>query len=100
MKDLLDFLLEAKQEVRSWLENTAQKHRCKDSSHGHSKRSRFRGGFHTRSYQHSSLPAIPASVAVVGAAGTVIALVEAATASAESLVEAAMEAFATMIWKK
>ncbi|XP_057352295.1 ATP-dependent RNA helicase DDX3X-like [Manis pentadactyla] len=51
-KDLLDLLVEAKQEVPSWLGNMAHEHHCKGSSHGHSK-SRFSGGFGARDYQQS-----------------------------------------------
>ncbi|XP_057352310.1 ATP-dependent RNA helicase DDX3X-like [Manis pentadactyla] len=50
-KDLLDLLVEAKQEVPSWLGNMAHEHHCKGSSHGHSKR--FSGGFGARDYQQS-----------------------------------------------
>ena len=37
-KDLLDILVEAKQEVPSWLENMAYEHYYKSSSRGRSKR--------------------------------------------------------------
>lgn len=37
-KDLLDLLVEAKQEVPSWLENMAYEHHYKSSSRGRSKR--------------------------------------------------------------
>lgn len=37
-KDLLDLLVEAKQEVPSWLENMAYEHHYKGSSRGRSKR--------------------------------------------------------------
>lgn len=37
-KDLLDLLVEAKQEVPSWLENMAFEHHYKGSSRGRSKR--------------------------------------------------------------
>nr|XP_017500275.2 ATP-dependent RNA helicase DDX3X-like [Manis javanica] len=53
MKDLLDLLVEAKQEVPSWLENMAHEHHYKGSSRGHSK-SRFSGGFGARDYRQSS----------------------------------------------
>ncbi|XP_008825075.1 putative ATP-dependent RNA helicase Pl10 [Nannospalax galili] len=52
-KDLLDLLVEAKQEVPSWLENMAFEHHCKGSSRGRSK-SRFSGGFGARDYRQSS----------------------------------------------
>ncbi|XP_047391897.1 ATP-dependent RNA helicase DDX3X-like isoform X3 [Sciurus carolinensis] len=62
-KDLLDLLVEAKQEVPSWLENMAYEHHYKGSSRGRSKRpphdifsynSRFSGGFGARDYRQSS----------------------------------------------
>ncbi|XP_037678706.1 ATP-dependent RNA helicase DDX3X-like isoform X4 [Choloepus didactylus] len=52
-KDLLDLLVEAKQEVPSWLENMAYEHHYKSSSRGRSK-SRFSGGFGSRDYRQSS----------------------------------------------
>uniref|UniRef100_A0A4W2F6Z8 RNA helicase n=1 Tax=Bos indicus x Bos taurus TaxID=30522 RepID=A0A4W2F6Z8_BOBOX len=52
-KDLLDLLVEAKQEVPSWLENMAYEHHYKGSSRGRSK-SRFSGGFGARDYRQSS----------------------------------------------
>ncbi|KAF7484735.1 Hypothetical predicted protein [Marmota monax] len=52
-KDLLDLLVEAKQEVPSWLENMAFEHHYKGSSRGRSK-SRFSGGFGARDYRQSS----------------------------------------------
>ncbi|KAK2091906.1 ATP-dependent RNA helicase ddx3x [Saguinus oedipus] len=52
-KDLLDLLVEAKQEVPSWLENTAYQHRYKGSSRGRSK-SRFSRGFGARDSRQSS----------------------------------------------
>lgn len=51
-KDLLDLLVEAKQEVPSWLENMAYEHHYKGSSRGRSKR--FSGGFGARDYRQSS----------------------------------------------
>ncbi|KAB0402897.1 hypothetical protein E2I00_013077 [Balaenoptera physalus] len=51
-KDLLDLLVEAKQEVPSWLENMAYDHHYKGSSRGRSKR--FSGGFGARDYRQSS----------------------------------------------
>ncbi|KAF6072972.1 DEAD-box helicase 3 Y-linked [Phyllostomus discolor] len=51
-KDLLDLLIEAKQEVPSWLENMAYEHPYKGSSRGRSKR--FSGGFGARDYRQSS----------------------------------------------
>ncbi|XP_036281516.1 ATP-dependent RNA helicase DDX3X-like isoform X5 [Pipistrellus kuhlii] len=53
-KDLLDLLVEAKQEVPSWLENMAYEHHYKSSSRGRSKSSRFSGGFGARDYRQSS----------------------------------------------
>ncbi|KAM5289419.1 ATP-dependent RNA helicase DDX3X-like [Ctenodactylus gundi] len=53
-KDLLDLLVEAKQEVPSWLENMAFEYHYKGSSRGRSKSSRFSGGFGTRDYRQSS----------------------------------------------
>uniref|UniRef100_A0A2I3GA37 RNA helicase n=1 Tax=Nomascus leucogenys TaxID=61853 RepID=A0A2I3GA37_NOMLE len=53
-KDLLDLLVEAKQEVPSWLENMAYEHHYKGSSRGRSKSSRFSGGFGARDYRQSS----------------------------------------------
>lgn len=44
-KDLLDLLIEAKQEVPSWLENMAYEHPYKGSSRGRSKRYRLFGSF-------------------------------------------------------
>uniref|UniRef100_A0A452GT37 RNA helicase n=1 Tax=Gopherus agassizii TaxID=38772 RepID=A0A452GT37_9SAUR len=53
-KDLLDLLVEAKQEVPSWLENMAYEQIHKGgSSRGRSK-SRFSGGFGARDYRTSS----------------------------------------------
>uniref|UniRef100_A0A8D0ED11 RNA helicase n=1 Tax=Salvator merianae TaxID=96440 RepID=A0A8D0ED11_SALMN len=53
-KDLLDLLVEAKQEVPSWLENMAyEQHHKGGSSRGRSK-SRFSGGFGARDYRTSS----------------------------------------------
>uniref|UniRef100_A0A8C6EHY9 RNA helicase n=1 Tax=Microcebus murinus TaxID=30608 RepID=A0A8C6EHY9_MICMU len=52
-KDLLDLLVEAKQEVPSWLENMAYEHHYKGSSCGRSK-SRFGGGFGARDYRQTS----------------------------------------------
>ncbi|XP_073919279.1 ATP-dependent RNA helicase DDX3X-like isoform X5 [Castor canadensis] len=52
-KDLLDLLIEAKQEVPSWLESMAYEHHYKGSSRGRSK-SRFSGGFGARDYRQSS----------------------------------------------
>ncbi|XP_005082499.1 putative ATP-dependent RNA helicase Pl10 [Mesocricetus auratus] len=52
-KDLLDLLVEAKQEVPSWLENMAFEHHYKGGSRGRSK-SRFSGGFGARDYRQSS----------------------------------------------
>uniref|UniRef100_A0A8C9AVB7 RNA helicase n=1 Tax=Prolemur simus TaxID=1328070 RepID=A0A8C9AVB7_PROSS len=51
-KDLLDLLVEAKQEVPSWLENMAYEHHYKGSSRGRSK-SRFSGGFGARDYRQT-----------------------------------------------
>nr|BAW94246.1 ATP-dependent RNA helicase DDX3Y [Tokudaia muenninki] len=51
-KDLLDLLVEAKQEVPSWLESMAYEHHYKGSSRGRSKR--FSGGFGARDYRQSS----------------------------------------------
>ncbi|XP_042316879.1 ATP-dependent RNA helicase DDX3X isoform X9 [Sceloporus undulatus] len=53
-KDLLDLLVEAKQEVPSWLENVAyEQHHKGGSSRGRSK-GRFSGGFGARDYRTSS----------------------------------------------
>ncbi|XP_077199009.1 ATP-dependent RNA helicase DDX3X isoform X3 [Paroedura picta] len=53
-KDLLDLLVEAKQEVPSWLENLAyEQHHKGGSSRGRSK-GRFSGGFGARDYRTSS----------------------------------------------
>ncbi|XP_053161591.1 ATP-dependent RNA helicase DDX3X isoform X3 [Hemicordylus capensis] len=53
-KDLLDLLVEAKQEVPSWLENMAyEQHHKGGSSRGRSK-GRFSGGFGARDYRTSS----------------------------------------------
>ncbi|XP_075710050.1 ATP-dependent RNA helicase DDX3X isoform X2 [Rhinoderma darwinii] len=52
-KDLLDLLVEAKQEVPSWLENMAYEQHHKTSSRGRSKSSRFSGGFGARDYRQS-----------------------------------------------
>ncbi|XP_063811676.1 ATP-dependent RNA helicase DDX3X isoform X5 [Pseudophryne corroboree] len=52
-KDLLDLLVEAKQEVPSWLEGMAYDQHHKTSSRGRSK-SRFSGGFGARDYRQSS----------------------------------------------
>ncbi|XP_069035178.1 DEAD-box helicase 3 X-linked a isoform X2 [Lepisosteus oculatus] len=51
-KDLLDILVEAKQEVPSWLESLAYEQQHKSSSRGRSKR--FSGGFGARDYRQSS----------------------------------------------
>ncbi|KAI6079509.1 ATP-dependent RNA helicase DDX3X [Aix galericulata] len=54
-KDLLDLLVEAKQEVPSWLENMAyEQHHKGGGSRGRSKSSRFSGGFGARDYRTSS----------------------------------------------
>ncbi|XP_051259232.1 DEAD-box helicase 3 X-linked a isoform X5 [Dicentrarchus labrax] len=51
-KDLLDILVEAHQEVPSWLESLAYEHQHKSSSRGRSKR--FSGGFGARDYRQTS----------------------------------------------
>ncbi|KAM6945584.1 putative ATP-dependent RNA helicase an3 isoform 2-T2 [Aplochiton taeniatus] len=51
-KDLLDILVEAKQEVPSWLESLAYEHQHKSTSRGRSKR--FSGGFGARDYRQTS----------------------------------------------
>ncbi|XP_023656511.1 DEAD-box helicase 3 X-linked a isoform X4 [Paramormyrops kingsleyae] len=51
-KDLLDLLVEAKQEVPSWLESLAYDHQHKSSSRGRSKR--FSGGFGARDYRQTA----------------------------------------------
>ncbi|XP_059199386.1 DEAD-box helicase 3 X-linked a isoform X1 [Centropristis striata] len=51
-KDLLDILVEAKQEVPSWLESLAYEHQHKSSTRGRSKR--FAGGFGARDYRQTS----------------------------------------------
>ncbi|XP_056088931.1 DEAD-box helicase 3 X-linked a isoform X1 [Rhinichthys klamathensis goyatoka] len=48
-KDLLDILVEAKQEVPSWLENLAYEHQHKSNNRGRPKR--FSGGFGARDYR-------------------------------------------------
>ncbi|EHA97885.1 ATP-dependent RNA helicase DDX3Y [Heterocephalus glaber] len=53
-KDLLDLLVEAKQEVPSWLENMAFEHHYKGNSRGRSKSSKFSGGFGARVCRQSS----------------------------------------------
>ncbi|XP_069060308.1 ATP-dependent RNA helicase DDX3X isoform X1 [Pleurodeles waltl] len=54
-KDLLDLLVEAKQEVPSWLENMAYEQQHKFSSRGGGRsKSRFSGGFGARDYRQSS----------------------------------------------
>ncbi|KAK0141433.1 ATP-dependent RNA helicase DDX3Y [Merluccius polli] len=53
-KDLLDILVEAKQEVPSWLESLAYEHQHKSTSRGRSKRYRFSGGFGARDYRQTS----------------------------------------------
>uniref|UniRef100_A0A3P9KFJ7 RNA helicase n=1 Tax=Oryzias latipes TaxID=8090 RepID=A0A3P9KFJ7_ORYLA len=50
-KDLLDILVEAKQEVPSWLESLAYEHQHKSSTRG---RKRFSGGFGARDYRQTS----------------------------------------------
>ncbi|XP_051912882.1 ATP-dependent RNA helicase DDX3X-like isoform X4 [Hippocampus zosterae] len=51
-KDLLDILVEAKQEVPSWLESLAYEHQHKSSNRGRSKR--FAGGFGARDYRQTA----------------------------------------------
>ncbi|XP_034042610.1 DEAD-box helicase 3 X-linked a isoform X2 [Thalassophryne amazonica] len=51
-KDLLDILVEAKQEVPSWLESLAYEHQHKNTTRGRSKK--FSGGFGARDYRQSS----------------------------------------------
>ncbi|XP_041858553.1 DEAD-box helicase 3 X-linked a isoform X2 [Melanotaenia boesemani] len=51
-KDLLDILVEAKQEVPSWLESLAYEHQHKSTNRGRSKR--FSGGFGARDYRQAS----------------------------------------------
>lgn len=51
-KDLLDILVEAKQEVPSWLESLAYEHQHKSTNRGRSKR--FSGGFGARDYRQTS----------------------------------------------
>ncbi|XP_051562050.1 DEAD-box helicase 3 X-linked b isoform X1 [Myxocyprinus asiaticus] len=51
-KDLLDILVEAKQEVPSWLESLAYEHQHKSSSRGRAKR--FSGAFGARDYRQTS----------------------------------------------
>ncbi|XP_051782079.1 DEAD-box helicase 3 X-linked a isoform X3 [Erpetoichthys calabaricus] len=51
-KDLLDILVEAKQEVPSWLENLAYEQQHKSSNRGRSKR--FSGGFGARDYRQTN----------------------------------------------
>ncbi|CAL8267341.1 unnamed protein product [Lota lota] len=52
-KDLLDILVEAKQEVPSWLESLAYEHQHKSTTRGRSKSSRFSGGFGARDYRQT-----------------------------------------------
>ncbi|XP_063069735.1 DEAD-box helicase 3 X-linked a isoform X4 [Engraulis encrasicolus] len=51
-KDLLDILVESKQEVPTWLESLAYEHQHKSSNRGRSKR--FSGGFGARDYRQMS----------------------------------------------
>uniref|UniRef100_A0A3Q0S9Y8 RNA helicase n=1 Tax=Amphilophus citrinellus TaxID=61819 RepID=A0A3Q0S9Y8_AMPCI len=51
-KDLLDILVEAKQDVPSWLESLAYEHQHKSSNRGRSKR--FSGGFGARDYRQTA----------------------------------------------
>ncbi|XP_066562953.1 DEAD-box helicase 3 X-linked a isoform X3 [Amia ocellicauda] len=51
-KDLLDILVEAKQEVPSWLENLAYEQQHKTTTRGRSKR--FSGGFGARDYRQTN----------------------------------------------
>uniref|UniRef100_A0A3Q3K6M6 RNA helicase n=1 Tax=Monopterus albus TaxID=43700 RepID=A0A3Q3K6M6_MONAL len=51
-KDLLDILVESKQEVPSWLENLAYEHQHKNTTRGRSK-SVFSGGFGARDYRQT-----------------------------------------------
>ncbi|RVE75483.1 hypothetical protein OJAV_G00016810 [Oryzias javanicus] len=51
-KDLLDILVEAKQEVPSWLESLAYEHQHKSTNRGRSKR--FTGGFGARDYRQTT----------------------------------------------
>ncbi|XP_061917678.1 DEAD-box helicase 3 X-linked a isoform X2 [Entelurus aequoreus] len=51
-KDLLDILVEAKQEVPSWLESLAYEHQHKSSSRG-GRSKRFSGGFGARDYRQT-----------------------------------------------
>ncbi|XP_060724483.1 ATP-dependent RNA helicase DDX3X-like isoform X3 [Tachysurus vachellii] len=51
-KDLLDILVEAKQEVPSWLESLAYEHQHKGTNRGRSKR--FSGGFGARDYRQTN----------------------------------------------
>ncbi|XP_069492625.1 ATP-dependent RNA helicase DDX3X isoform X5 [Ambystoma mexicanum] len=54
-KDLLDLLVEAKQEVPSWLESMAYEQQHKFSSRGGGRsKSRFSGGFGARDYRQST----------------------------------------------
>ncbi|XP_072295502.1 DEAD-box helicase 3 X-linked b isoform X2 [Eucyclogobius newberryi] len=50
-KDLLDILVEAKQEVPSWLESLAYEHQHKSNTRG---RKRFSGGFGARDYRQTA----------------------------------------------
>ncbi|XP_049583278.1 DEAD-box helicase 3 X-linked a isoform X3 [Syngnathus scovelli] len=52
-KDLLDILVEAKQEVPTWLESLAYEHQHKSSSRGGRSKSRFSGGFGARDYRQT-----------------------------------------------
>ncbi|XP_077946599.1 DEAD-box helicase 3 X-linked a isoform X9 [Gasterosteus aculeatus] len=51
-KDLLDILVEAKQEVPSWLESLAYEHQHKSTTRGRSGK-RFSGGFGARDYRQT-----------------------------------------------
>ncbi|KAM9803183.1 DEAD-box helicase 3 X-linked a isoform X6 [Syngnathus typhle] len=51
-KDLLDILVEAKQEVPTWLESLAYEHQHKSSSRG-GRSKRFSGGFGARDYRQT-----------------------------------------------
>ncbi|XP_061841186.1 ATP-dependent RNA helicase DDX3X-like isoform X1 [Nerophis lumbriciformis] len=56
-KDLLDILVEAKQEVPSWLESLAYEHQHKSTNRGRSKR--FAGGFGARDYRQTAAGSNP-----------------------------------------
>ncbi|KAL4608802.1 putative ATP-dependent RNA helicase an3 isoform X5, partial [Arapaima gigas] len=71
-KDLLDLLVEAKQEVPSWLESLAYENQHKGGNRGRSKRQAvFSGGFGGRDYRQSSSSSNSSSFGSRGGRSTV-----------------------------